>query len=60
MTIVYSWEELLLYYYILVSYVCVATTHNNTHVNYPPQISQDFLLIVSALRIIFFMNAQVP
>jgi hypothetical protein len=29
------------------------TTHNNIHINYPPKRSQDFLLIVSALRIIF-------
>jgi hypothetical protein len=46
--------------YILVGYPCVATAHNNTHVNYPPKISQDFLLVVSTLRIIFFINARVP
>jgi hypothetical protein len=34
----------------------VATAHNNTHVNYPPKRSQDFLLVVSTLHIIFFMN----
>jgi hypothetical protein len=45
--------------YILVGYPCVATAHNNTHVNYPQKRSQDFLFIVSALRIIFFMNARV-
>jgi hypothetical protein len=33
----------------------VATIHNNTHVNFPPKRSQVFLLIVSALRIIFFL-----
>jgi hypothetical protein len=47
-------------YVPLVGYPYVATTHNNTHVNYPPKRSQDFLLVVSSLRIIFFMNAQVP
>jgi hypothetical protein len=44
---------------ILVGYTCVVRAHNNTHINYPLKISQDFLLIVSALRIIFFMNARV-
>jgi hypothetical protein len=39
---------------ILVVCPCVAMAHNNTYVNYPPKRSQDFLLIVSALRIIFF------
>jgi hypothetical protein len=38
----------------LVGCPCVAAAHNNTHINYPPKRSQDFLLIVSALRIIFF------
>jgi hypothetical protein len=46
--------------YILVGYPCLATDHNNTHVNYPPKRSQDFLLDISTLRIIFFMNARVP
>jgi hypothetical protein len=40
-------------YYLLVGCPCVATAHNNTHINYPPKRSQGFLLIVSALRIIF-------
>ena len=40
--------------YKLVCYPCVATAHNNTHVNYLPKRSQDFLSIFSALRIIFF------
>jgi hypothetical protein len=39
--------------YLLVGYPCVATTHNNIHVNYPPKRSQDFLLIVSVLCITF-------
>jgi hypothetical protein len=30
------------------------TAHNNTYINYPPKRSQDFLLVVSTLRIIFF------
>jgi hypothetical protein len=38
---------------ILVSYPYVATAHNNNHVNYLPKRSQDFLLVVSTLRIIF-------
>jgi hypothetical protein len=38
---------------ILVAYPCVATTHNNINVNYPPKRSQDFLLIIFALCIIF-------
>jgi hypothetical protein len=38
----------------ILGYPCVATPHNNTHINHPPKKSQDFLLIVSALRIIFF------
>jgi hypothetical protein len=38
---------------LLVGYPCVMTAHNNIHVNYPPKISQDFLFIVFALRIIF-------
>jgi hypothetical protein len=42
------------FYELLVGCPCVATAHNNTHVNYPPKRSQDFLLIASALRIIFF------
>jgi hypothetical protein len=45
--------------YTLVGYPCVATAHNNTHVNYPLKTSQDFLLVVSTLLIIFFMNARV-
>jgi hypothetical protein len=44
----------------LVGYPCVATAHNNTHENYPQKDLKLFLLIVSALRIIFFMNARVP
>jgi hypothetical protein len=44
----------LTYTVILVGYSCVATAHNNTHVNYPPKRSQYFLLVVSALHIIFF------
>jgi hypothetical protein len=44
----------------LVGCPCVATAHNNTHINYPPKRSQCFLLIVSVLRIIFFMNTRVP
>jgi hypothetical protein len=40
--------------YRLVGCPCVATAYNNTHVNYPPKKFQDFLLIVSALHIIFF------
>jgi hypothetical protein len=39
----------------LAGYPCVATAHNNTHVNYSPKISQNFLLIVSSLHIIFFL-----
>jgi hypothetical protein len=39
---------------LLVRYPDVTTVHNNNHVNYLPKRSQDFLLIVSALRIIFF------
>jgi hypothetical protein len=31
----------------------------NNHVNYPSKRSQDFLLIVSVLRIMFFINAHV-
>jgi hypothetical protein len=42
------------YKYILVGCPYVVTAHNNAHVKYPPKRSQDFLLIVSALRIIFF------
>jgi hypothetical protein len=42
------------YYILLVGCPCVVTAHNNTHVNYQQKISQDFLLIVSALHIIFF------
>jgi hypothetical protein len=37
-----------------------ATAHNNTHINYSPKRTQDFLLIVSALRIIFSINARIP
>jgi hypothetical protein len=44
----------------LAGYPCVATAHNNTHVNYSPKISQNFLLIVSCLHIIFLINARVP
>jgi hypothetical protein len=40
--------------FILVGCPCVGTAHNNTHINYPPKRSQDFLLIISALYIIFF------
>jgi hypothetical protein len=29
---------------ILVGYLCVATAHNNTHLNYPPKRSQDFFI----------------
>jgi hypothetical protein len=32
----------LTYYVLLVSWSCVATAHNNTHVNYPSKRSQDF------------------
>jgi hypothetical protein len=39
---------------ILVSCPCVATAHNNTHVNYPLKRSQNFLLIIFAFHIIFF------
>jgi hypothetical protein len=42
------------YIVVLVGCSCVATAHNNTHVNYQPKRSQDFLLIVSALCIMFF------
>jgi hypothetical protein len=42
------------YRILLVGYPCVVTAYNNTYVNYP-QKNQDFLLIVSALRIIFFL-----
>jgi hypothetical protein len=41
---------------ILVGCPCVATGHNNTYVNYPPKRSKVFLLIVSALRIIFLFD----
>jgi hypothetical protein len=41
--------------YILVGCPCVATAYNNTHVNYPSKKFQDFLLIVSALCIIYFL-----
>jgi hypothetical protein len=44
---------------ILVGRPCVAMAHNNTYINYSPKRFQSFLLIVSALRIIFFMNARV-
>jgi hypothetical protein len=44
--------------YLLVGCPCVATAYNNTYVNYPPKTSQDFLFIVSALRIIFFYLAN--
>jgi hypothetical protein len=44
----------MLYKRILVGCPCVATAYNNTHVNHPPKKFQDFLLTVSALRIIFF------
>jgi hypothetical protein len=39
----------------LVGCPCVAMAHNNTQVNYSLKWSQDFLLIVSALCIIFFL-----
>jgi hypothetical protein len=42
------------HYILLVGCSCVATAYNNTYVNYQPKKFQDFLLIVSALRIIFF------
>jgi hypothetical protein len=38
---------------ILVGCPCVATAYNNIHINYP-QKNINFLLIVSALSIIFF------
>jgi hypothetical protein len=41
--------------YILVDCPCVTTNYNNTHVNYPPKRFQNFLLIVFALCIIFFI-----
>jgi hypothetical protein len=41
--------------YILVGCPCVATAYNNTHVNYPSIIFHDFLLIVFALCIIYFL-----
>jgi hypothetical protein len=41
--------------YILVGCPCVATAYNNAHVNYLSKRSQDFLLMVSALNIIFFL-----
>jgi hypothetical protein len=44
------------YYDVLVDWPCVAMAHNNTNVNYPPKRSQDVLLIVSALRIIFLFD----
>jgi hypothetical protein len=44
---------------LLVGCPCAATAHNNAYINYPPKSSQGFLLIVSALHIIFFMNARV-
>jgi hypothetical protein len=40
---------------ILVGCPCVATAYNNTHVNYPSKKFQNFLLIVSALCIIYFL-----
>jgi hypothetical protein len=43
-------------YIILVGCPCVATAYNNTYVNYSLKKFQDFLLIVSALHIIFFFN----
>jgi hypothetical protein len=50
----------LTYTTILVGYACVATAHNNTHINYPPKRSQYFSLVVSTPHIIFFINARVP
>jgi hypothetical protein len=44
----------LLHKYKLVGCPSVATAYNNTHVNYPSKKFQDFLLIVSALCIIYF------
>jgi hypothetical protein len=41
---------------LLVGCPCVATAYNNTHVNYPSKKFQDFLLIVSALCIIYFFD----
>jgi hypothetical protein len=43
------------YKYILVGCPCVATAYNNTYVNYPSKKFQDFLFIVSALYIIYFL-----
>jgi hypothetical protein len=44
----------LFYLLTLVGCPCIATDHNNTHVNYSQKRFQDFLLIVYVLRIIFF------
>jgi hypothetical protein len=41
---------------LLVGCPCVATAYNNTHVNYPSKKFQDFVLIVSALCIIYFFD----
>jgi hypothetical protein len=38
----------------LVGCSCVATAYNNIYISYQPKKFQDFLLIVSALRIIIF------
>jgi hypothetical protein len=40
--------------FLTVGWLCVTIAQNNTHVNYLSKTSQDFLFIVSALRIIFF------
>jgi hypothetical protein len=42
---------------IITSRMCIATAYNNIYVNYPQKI-QDFLLTISALRIIFFYLAN--
>jgi hypothetical protein len=40
---------------VLVRCPCVTTAYNNTHVNYPSKKVKGFLLIVSALCIIYFL-----
>jgi MFS superfamily sulfate permease-like transporter len=40
---------------ILVGSPCVATAYNNTHLNYLSKKNSRFLLIVSALCIIYFL-----
>jgi hypothetical protein len=39
---------------IIIGYQYVTTAHDNTHINYLKKRSQDFLLVVFILRIIFF------